>query len=81
MSTRKLREFSDNEVRAARIFCVVAGGLLAFVGVRLAGGGSGVPPAVAWTVAAIGAATALFGVLAPRHECVRAASFILDLVA
>ena len=81
MSTRKLREFSDNEVRTARIFCVGVGGLLAFVGVRLAGGETSVPPAVAWTAAGIGAAIALFGVLAPRQKCVRAASFILDLVA
>lgn len=77
-----VREFSDKEVLAARGFCLAVGGLLAFVGVRLATGeASSVPPAVAWTAAGIGAVIALFGLAAPRRQCVRAASLVLQLIA
>ena len=82
MTASRNREFSDKEVLAARVFCVVVGGLLAFVGTRLATDAAGsVPPAVAWTAAAIGAVIVLFGLLAPRQKCVHAASFILSLFA
>jgi hypothetical protein len=80
VTAKKKREFSDNEVRLARAFCAGVGGLLVLVGVKLATSTTtSVPPEVAWGAAAIGAVIALVGVLAPRDQCVRAATWILDI--
>ena len=80
MKPKKKRELSDNEVRLARVFCAGVGGLLVLVGVKLAtGAATSMPAEVAWGLAAVGAVIALVGLLAPREQCVRAATWILDI--
>jgi hypothetical protein len=79
LSKRKNRDFSDKEVLMARLFCVALGGFVAFVGMKLVGGETSVPPAIAWIAAAIGLVAMLFGLLAPRQKCVSTAGFVLGL--
>jgi hypothetical protein len=81
MNATKRREFSDTEVRLARVFCAVVGGVLVLVGVKLATSATtSVPPEVSWAAAAVGAVIVLFGVLASRERCVRTAVWILEVV-
>lgn len=74
------RQFTDREVWMARAFCIVVGGVLALVGLKLSTGASSVPPLVAWILAGVGAGLAIFGALAPRKACVGAAGWVLTFL-
>ena len=81
MKKARKQQFSDKEVLAARIFCVVVG-LLTIVGGRAIAVQPDEFAQLAGTVVAVlGAGIALFGLFASRNGCVVAAGWVLALVS